>query len=55
VSRELTIAIMYPMFNVTTFYIRELHQRSDSVRGSVDGEEIEIVHIIEGLGLTLIT
>jgi hypothetical protein len=36
------------MFYVTTFYIGELHQRSDSVGGSVDGEEIEIVHIFGG-------
>jgi hypothetical protein len=42
---ELTTTIVNPMFNVTTFYIGELHQRSDSVGGSVDGEEIKIVHI----------
>jgi hypothetical protein len=42
---ELTTTIVHPMFNVTTFYIGELHQRSDSAGGSVDGEEIKIVHI----------
>jgi hypothetical protein len=42
---ELTTTIVNPMFNVTTFYIGELHQRSDSAGGSVDGEEIKIVHI----------